>query len=140
MFGVYAVFVAGMIFMIYSASKVALNLESKDYYQQDLNYQNRMDRMANSASLQQKLRISYRAEDQEIEIDYPKTLHDFTGSVTLFRPSNSHFDKTYKVQSETAKPQIIDVSDLLEGMWKIKVLWQAGNRKFYDESVIMIKP
>ncbi len=140
LFGVYALFVIAMIFMIYKASNVSLNLESKDYYEQDLNYQERIERKANSASLTQKLNIQYNSHEQKIEIDYPHDMQDFSGTITLFRPSDSNNDKEFEIKNPDSKKQVLDVSGLLAGMWKVKIIWESGIRKFYDEATIMIAP
>ena len=66
---VYIAFVAGIGFLIFKASNQEFDLVTKDYYEQELKYQQVIDQSANASRLSMPLYIEKK--EAELKISFP---------------------------------------------------------------------
>ncbi len=109
--------------------KYDTDLVTEDYYRQELEFQNDINKVANSKNLEKNIR--YKKTDEGLIIEFPETLkaENITGKVFLYRPSNKQFDFETDISLSNHNLLIPD-KRLLDGRWNIKVDWQY-NRKSY---------
>ena len=62
-----------------------------------------------------------------------------TGNITLFRPSDGKMDKQFPLQMGRDQSQLLEVSDLESGIWKVRVSFSDGEAEYYSEKTIQIK-
>ena len=129
-----AIFVGAMAFLIWISYQQRLNLVSEDYYPQGINYQEHIQKERNASALAENVSIEVVGEN--IQIKFPKTIVSETikGTITAFRPSDNRLDKQYKINIDTNYIQNIPFSDLIRGLYTIKVDWQSDSTKYYFES------
>src|SRR6187455_91675 len=69
---VYIAFVAGMGFLVFKASSQKFDLVTKDYYEQELKYQQIIDQSANTSKLSAPVTIEKR--EGELKISFPDVM------------------------------------------------------------------
>ena len=111
-----------------------ISLVSKNYYQEELAYQQQIERMNNTNRLDQKPEITVSGDILEIQFDLFSAVEE--GEVKLFRPSDVRFDKQFilKVSMETS--QRFDVSSLPKGMYRAKMQWTMNGKEYFIENII----
>jgi hypothetical protein len=110
-------------------------LVETDYYQKGLDYQQRIDNLNRARALTADLGINYSSADRALVITYPLTTPDdsISGTIILYRPSNAHWDQTYRTDPDSTRRQLIDMTARPPGLWRVKVDWSDGNERYYTE-------
>jgi len=129
-------FVCFISFIMYFVISMSTNkkynhdLVVEDYYQQELKYQNDINKEENSKSL--TTNISWKKTNEGIIINFPEELdyNNIKGKVFLYRPSNKQLDFETAISLSNHNLLIPD-KRLLDGRWNIKVDWKYNNNKDY---------
>ena len=113
-----------------------ISLVSKNYYQEELAYQQQIDRMNNTARLEEKPVIAFTGQALEIQFSQFNNLEG--GEVKVFRPSDLRFDKQFILQTSTETTQRFDISSFPKGMYRVKMRWSMKGKEYYVEQVIIL--
>ena len=99
------------------------HLVTEDYYNQELQFQNDLDKQTNARTLTEN--ISWKKTEEGLLIIFPESLdfNNITGNVFLYRPSNKQFDFETSISLSNHNLLIPD-KRLLDGRWNIKVDWK----------------
>ncbi len=130
---------AGFIAVIFTLAYISMgqdvNLVADDYYAQELEYEDQIQRIKNTQSLEQRPTLVIDKKAQKAHLVFPEGLKSKIdeGQVQLYRPSNSAFDKTVSIALDEEGLQTIDVSSLVKGLWKAKITWAYRNTEYYQE-------
>lgn len=135
---VYIAFVVGMLTLVFKARSEKIELVAPDYYEQELAYQQRIDAIQNAAQLSGAVAVSEVSEGVEITFPYEISLAE-TGTVRVYRPSDSSLDKEFALLPTSANTQLIPRSLLEQGLYNIKVEWKAAGKQYYSELPIVVK-
>lgn len=134
----YISFVVMMLVLVGMAVKQDFDLVSDDYYRQEIEYQDRINKINNTQKLKESLSFTVDDISQTINIQYPKSLNNLSGRILLYRPTDSKKDVLLDVQVNNENLQSISSSALQKGLWRIKVDWKSNETAFYNEEVIVI--
>ncbi len=113
-----------------------ISLVSKNYYQEELAYQQQIDRMNNTARLGEKPTIAITGQTLEIQFSQFNNLE--SGEVKVFRPSDLRFDKQFILHTSTETTRRFDISSFPKGMYRVKMCWSMKDKKYYVEQVIIL--
>ncbi|HEY1040956.1 MAG TPA: FixH family protein [Bacteroidia bacterium] len=135
---VYIGFVLLIVGMVLVSFNNKSELVTKDYYMQELNYQQRIDAIHNEKSLEET--VTYQVTSEGISFAIPKVENSkkIEGEILLFRPSDSSKDITVKISPDTNGVQKINKSLLSKGIYKMSITWKNNNLSYYKEEVITI--
>ena len=132
-FVLFAVFIAALVTV---CMRQDVSLVSKDYYIQELAYQDQIERITNSNNLDSKPRFLIAHDTLQLELNSAIQLD--RGELTLFCPSNEKMDRNFVVMPDIASPQKFSLSGLQRGMYRVKLTWHMDGKEFYQEQVINI--
>ncbi len=136
---IYAGFVAFSITMVVVCVKQNdIHLVSKEYYKEEIAYQDQIDKLQNAEQLRGQLGFQYIGEKQVVEFFFPQFLADATGEILFFRPSDARKDVKIPVRMDESGKQVVPVAQLDKGLWKVKIKWSANNKDFFSEQVLVI--
>lgn len=133
----YLSFVALILTLVFNCYSMDVDLVSKDYYAQELNFQQRINATNNEKSLPAS--ISHTVNDKTVVLTIDSVLlsNDFKGTITFFRPSDSKKDVSFKMNFVNNQ-QIIDAKDLIHGAYKLQLSWTSKQKNYFKEEVIFI--
>ncbi len=140
--GVIVAFVLFISFIMYFVISMNTNkkydhdLVTEEYYQQELEYQNDIDKEKKATGLKEN--IQWKKSDNGIVIIFPNDLDfkEVSGKVFLYRPSNKQLDFETAISLSDYNLLIPD-KRLLDGRWNIKVDWQyKGKSYLYKKEII----
>jgi len=129
-------FVGLMVFMVYQSFQVNVDLVAEDYYKQEIEYQQKIEKIQNTRELAQQL--SFVQENQQLIVQFPAGKQLLNGEISLFRPSDARFDVNTKITLDENHRQSISTTDLAKGYYKIKVDWQDGDKAYFQEESVFI--
>ena len=111
------------------------DLVSEDYYGDELKYQNDIDKLTNSTTLDTN--ISYEKTTDGLLIKFPEAFDykEIKGKMFLYRPSNKQLDFETTISLSNSNLLIPD-KRLVDGRWNINVDWQyKGKSYLFKESI-----
>ncbi len=112
-----------------------ISLVSDDYYNDELVYQDQIERINNTKTLINKPEISKVGNNLTVRFDQQFNIEK--GEMKMFCPSNSKLDKDF-VLSAAGNIQQFDISTFEKGMYKAKLLWTMHGEEYYYEEIIYI--
>jgi hypothetical protein len=133
--GIFLAMLAFMIFILSFVYKsIAMDeyqheLVSEDYYKDELHYQEEIDKMNNSNSLSQNIKLANAKEG--ILISFPKDIEQSSiiGSIYLQRLSNEKLDFTEEIKL-TDHHQLIPDEKLVSGKWIVIIDWKSEQEEY----------
>ncbi len=134
----YTGFVILISSMVFISANNKSELVAKDYYEQELNYQQRIDDLANEKKL--KITIDYQIMDTCVALRFPGTemAKDFKGEILFFRPSDSSKDLKLRLAFNADGEQLISKASLHKGIYKMCLYWKNNAINYYKETIITI--
>lgn len=135
----YLSFVALIVTLVVLCYGQKVELVSKDYYKQELQYQDKIDAINNANSLSHSIdhAVSGNVVTLNVSPEFDKS--GFKGSVNFFRPSDSSKDFSVDLKFDNNGQQTIDGSKFEKGLYKMQLTWEAAGKKYFKEQVITIK-
>jgi nitrogen fixation protein FixH len=138
---VYSIFaLATTGFVVFSFSQ-KVELVSDNYYQQEVEYQQRIEQVRRTQALHESIVWSLRADRQALDIMYPQGLlrgATLSGTIHLYRPSASQMDKIVVMQPNENGLQSLDISGLAKGYWKVRIEWKSGTESYFQEQDLVL--
>lgn len=123
-----------MTLVVISVRMDGIELVTENYYEAEINYQDRIDQESSALRLDRKV-IIYRTTGKNLELDLPAGV---TGKLKLFRPSDSKLDQEILVDVTESGSTIVSLGDLKPGYWKIQLSWTEEGKNYYEEKKITI--
>ena len=132
----YLLFVGGIVFLVFKANSEKFDLVTKDYYGEELKYQQVIDQSANANALSMPVQVE--KSSNELIIRFPGEMKgkQIEGDFYLYYPANAARDyrKTFAINTiEMRQPLPAGMS----GMYQLKLSWVAGGKKYYHEKKIL---
>jgi len=140
--GIVLAFIGFIAFIMYFVLSMNFNdkydhqLVTEDYYKQELEYQNDIDKVNNSKTLEEN--ISFKKANEGLVFKFPENFDPkkITGKVFLYRPSNEHLDFETPISISESYLLVPD-KRLLDGRWNISVDWQYNGKSYlYKKSIV----
>ena len=134
----YAGFVVLIVTMVSLTMREKVDLVAKDYYAQELSYQDKINKVKRANALEQPL--TWQVQPAALILKFPEQFKssEIAGSVYFFRPSDASMDTTAYVSVDTAGVQVIPTAKLNKGVYKMQVNWEANKQTYYNEGIIRI--
>jgi len=136
----FALFFAGTVGLVVMACSQKVDLVSTDYYEQELKFQGRIDRVERTRHAATQATVTYDAAARCITVSLPadQAGHEVSGRIELYRPSASGLDRAVKLEPDTKVIQRVDASGLVPGLWKVRVSWTVENQDYFlDQKVVV---
>lgn len=131
----YTSFVVMMVSMVVASSRQKIDLVSKDYYKDEIEYQGVIDAGRNQSQLLAPLVI--RANDVQVTVDFPDVFKDkvLKGEVYFYSPVNDKWD--YRIELNTDNNRMsVDKNILHKTIYAIKIKWETEGKNYYQETSI----
>ena len=129
---VYIAFVAGMGFLVFKASSQKFDLVTKDYYEQELKYQQVIDQAANSSRLSEPVTIERK--QGELKISFPDELKNKKKLVDFYLYYAADAKRDFRRSFEVNENEITQaLPDGMKGMFELKLSCETDTVKYYFE-------
>jgi hypothetical protein len=114
------------------------DLVEKDYYPKALVYQQRIDKLNNTALLTEKTKVEI--VNQEVLLQFPASFNpdSISGIVTFYRPSGISGDVNVPINADTAGVMLFPVSKLIKGNYVVKIDFSYLNKGYYQEESLYV--
>lgn len=136
----FAVVITGIVFFVGWAIRQNMDLVRKDYYAEELQFQQQFDRVQRTQQLNGQASIAYDRAEQRITIALPREHAGqvSTGMIHLYRPSDAKLDRNIRMDLGSDGTHRLDAMQLEAGLWKVRFYWKLDEKEFYfDDSVLI---
>jgi hypothetical protein len=130
----FVAFMAGMVTLCVMQPDIFL--VEKEYYKEEIHYQDKLNKLAETARLSQPLTME--AHNGSLTITYPAEARPTGGRLWIYRPNNANQDRHLPAQANEAGIQQVALAGLAPGRWRIKLDWQCQNRRYFQEKELTL--
>ena len=136
----FIVFTGYIVGFIVFASRQKMDLVRDDYYDQEIRFQQQIDRVQRTAPILADADIAYDRAGDLVTVRLPSVKRtEISGMVSFYRPSDAGLDTAVKLGLDLAGRQSVSVRSLRAGLWKVRVQWKAAGREYFFEKPIVIE-
>ena len=135
---VFAIFMGATVSTAVYLMNQDVNLVADDYYNQEIKYQQQIDRIARTKKLDEESIIVFNGTTINVTIPESLMNRDLSGEIYFYRPSDEKSDIKIPLYTDSLGLQVIPVSSLEKGLWSVKVSWLAGEMEYFVEERIFI--
>ena len=135
---VFIVFAAFMGYLVYRASGTHFDLVSKEYYKDELRYQDKIDGFRNAAAMEA---VQLRVDSTGIlQIRFPEQMKGkpVQGSLWLYCKTDAGKDIHIPLAEDTTGMRVINVSGKASGKYQAKLHWEVLRVPYEFEQEIII--
>jgi len=136
----FVLFFTGTVGLIVMAFSQKVDLVSADYYEQELKFQGRIDRVERTRNAASQATVAYDSANHCITVSLPpeQAHHEVWGSIELYRPSAAGMDRAVRFQPDTNGVQRLEAAGMAPGPWRVRVTWTAEKENYYlDQKVVV---
>lgn len=135
---VFIVFATLIGTLVYKCTQANYELVTKDYYGDELKYQDQIDGMNNANKLSA---VTINQSTDELSVQMPKELSGkkIDCKAWFYCPNNSSNDRKISVNADDNGTVVIAKNQLAKTKYLVKLSWNAGDEKFYNEQSIEVK-
>jgi hypothetical protein len=134
--------VAFIVFTVFIATLATIcirqdvPLVSKDYYQEELAYQEQIGRIENANLLAETPVIAF--DKNNITITYKNLASIKNGKLKLIRPSDENLDQNFELQSVEGNVEQFEIKNPVPGMYRAKMSWEQEGKQYFIERIIVL--
>jgi hypothetical protein len=131
---------AGMIlYLVFQSINTRFDLVSKEYYKDELQYQQIIDGTNRANQLSQK--VSVVQTDKDVMISLPDEMKHtaISGSVLFYCANNARKDFRLPLQVNADGIQRINSQSFIPGRYIAKIRWESNGQQYYTEQFITIQ-
>ncbi|NNF33068.1 MAG: hypothetical protein HKN68_03120 [Saprospiraceae bacterium] len=133
----FIIYVLTLMFVLYKSTTVDHSLVVEDYYNQDLNYQKKYDKVENVNIHQKTVAVEWSENEKSLSLTFEEG-KSRNGKVKLYNPADTKKDLSLLLEeSSTMKYDFPDLK-LSAGRWKVQIDWVEEGIPFYIEKEIYI--
>lgn len=135
----FVVFGAGMIFLVYRAVKTNYELVEKDYYKNELGYQQVIDGANRVNALSTSVKIESVAEGIHLQLPEEMKNKNITGSILFYCAYDEQKDKKAELELSADASQVFSKELLQPGTYTVKLNWVADEKAYYAENSLTVQ-
>lgn len=134
----YIFFISWVAYLVSGCFNTNVDLVTKDYYQEELMYQNTIDATQNMKLLSEQPTFSITNDGLLIVLpDYFKD-KDLSGAYSFYRPNDKGSDFELPIGPDREMRQLIPFEVLGSGKWRVKMKMEQGGKTFAKEEIVVI--
>jgi hypothetical protein len=132
----FIIFALSILLIIIFPFNQRVDLVTKDYYENELKYQDQINKVERTGLLDESIVINHNSKD--LKITFPSSYRQVSGEIIFYRPSDEKRDFSVPIYVDSSGSQLVDISSIMPGMWRVKVQWNMNNLQYYFEKNIII--
>jgi hypothetical protein len=113
-----------------------VDLVATDTYDKDLQHEKRMGQQRRARALAQPVQVSQLTDPARLAVTLPDA--SATGTITLYRPSDSRLDRTEPITLNEERAHVIATGNLASGLWRIDLEWMQGGTDYFHSAQVVL--
>ncbi|MBL9139349.1 MAG: FixH family protein [Verrucomicrobiales bacterium] len=136
----FAVFISGIAAMIVAASADRVDLVAKDYYEQEIRYQARVDQLQRTEPFADQIGVAFDGVTRQVRIQLPRehASAGATGRIEFYRPAQATDDHSHGIVVDGEGRQALSGAELAAGLWKVRLGWSVGGLEYFADRELVV--
>ena len=135
--GAYLLFVAGIVFLVFKANGERYDMVTKNYYEEELKFQQVIDESANANAL--SAIVTVEKANGALRIRFPDEMKNKKIDVDFYLYYPADDMKDFKKNFTINESEFIQaLPGGFKGQYELKLSWTAGGKKYYNERKIFL--
>ena len=136
----FVIFAAALAAWITFAVRQNIDLVRPDYYEEEIRFQQQLDRLNRTASVRAEIVLLYDAAKSDVALRLPAAhlAQHPTGRIQFYRPGDATLDFEVPLAIGATGLQHIGTGALRAGQWKVRVRWNAAAQDYYFEQTLVL--
>lgn len=136
---VFIVFAALMSFLVYSSVKTNFDLVSKEYYKEEIAYQQVIEGTKRANLLSSA--VSLVRQNDSILVRFPREMHSaqVKGTIWFYYPPDAKRDRKFPFSSMATGELAISRLHFLPGNYTVRIRWEKDTHQYYTEQLFTIQ-
>jgi hypothetical protein len=132
-------FAGFMGYLAYRSFNTNYDLVSKEYYKDELAYQNIIDGTNRADSLSEKVTLKQQGKDILLTLPAEMKSTSITGNILFYCPADARRDRKVDININNDTKQLIKGINLIPGVYTAKISWNAYGKFYYSEQTFLIQ-
>ena len=134
----FVVFGSGMLFLVYRSVTTNFELVDKEYYKNELRYQQVIDGVKRANALSDVVKLT--PTDKGLELQLPAEMNNqkIAGTVHFYCAYDALKDKKFELKTDATGMQVLNAKQIAAGSYTVKINWNAGGEEYYTEKSITL--
>ncbi|MBG7629372.1 MAG: FixH family protein [Bacteroidetes bacterium] len=131
----FVIFILSFVYKVTFLPEYDHHLVSEDYYKDELNYQQEIDKQNKGIELKENITLVKTSKGLSINFPAEFDPTKITGTIYFQRLSNGKIDFEFPIQLETSN-FIVKDENLVAGRWDVKIVWFVNDTEYlYKEKI-----
>ncbi len=113
-----------------------ISLVSKNYYEEELQYEDQIKRIRNTSQLSQKPTVSI--VNNTVQIQFADGENPERCIIEFFRPSDHTLDKQFTITEWSGHISHLETNAMPKGLYHVKIRWKSNDRDYFLEQPIIL--
>ncbi len=113
-----------------------ISLVTREYYKEELAYQEQIHRMENTNALTEVPEIGIVAG--RLKVSYDRLPEIESVRLKLVRPSDANLDQQFTITPSAATSQEFELANPIPGMYRARLTWVDNGKEFYLEKIVVL--
>ena len=135
---VFAIFGGGMSYMVYRCMQTPVDLVSKDYYKEELAYQQVIDGTRHANALSAQPRLSATKAGLHLQLPAEMKQKTLTGLIRFYCPADAARDRDIPLTPDAGGSQDIPKEFLASGQYTVSVSWNTDGTNYFSQQSLSI--
>jgi len=135
---VFLVFAAGIFYLVYRSMHVNYELVSKEYYKDEIRYQDIIDASKRASALSKKIEVSESGDIIAVQLPDEMKKEKVTGVMWFYCAADERKDRRISMQPDEHGAQQITKTGFAAGSYVVKFDWTSKNMRYYAEEPLTI--
>ncbi|MDD3722090.1 MAG: FixH family protein [Lutibacter sp.] len=132
----FIIFILSFVYKATFMSQYDHHLVSDDYYKDEMNYQQEINKLNKAAALKEDVRLSKVSDGLLVKFPTEFDAEKITGTISFQRPSNDKIDFQLPIKL-IASDYLISKENLVEGRWNVKIEWTINGITYLFKEKLM---
>ena len=122
--------------LVYLMTRERIDLVRDDYYQDEIAYQQHIDRLNRTSTNNALFAMTYQSDQQQVSFVLPDSLQKAV--ITFYRPADRLADFAVVVTSPHPTRKTVSTVKMVKGYWRVQLAWSDARRDYYKENELFI--
>ena len=131
-------FIGFILSMVIYSFTVTSDLVAKDYYNQEIQYQQNINAQTNALPISKKVLL--KSNEENIVVTFPDdfNMNIEKGDITFYRPDDAKLDKSIELQLDVNNIQLIQKKLIAVGFYKVTIQFISEGKTYLINKKIRI--
>lgn len=111
-------------------------LVSREYYKEELAYQDQIVRMQNVKQLREAPVVSVTGN--QLTVRYEQFADIDEGTIKLMRPSDASLDQKFEIHGSETTMHSFNIDNPVSGLYRVQMTWKQNGKEYFVEKIVIL--